>query len=120
MRSGNALMWMFQPRKSPKRRTKYHAHGGIRSDDWTARSDRDGIFGRRIPLQNGENDGGRDGPLCPWEREPPVNRTAPRAAFAGVGPFCCSGRGTLSGSGSLLSLCKSGAYAFAMGILLAD
>ncbi len=37
-----------------------------------------------------------------------------------IGPFCCSGSRALSGSGSLLSLCKSGINTFLRGFRLAD
>ena len=50
-----------------KEEPKYHAHGGIRSGHWSTRSNRDRILCRRISLQDGANDGGRDGAVCPWK-----------------------------------------------------
>src|SRR2546423_147722 len=78
------------------------------------------IFRRRISLQDGANDGGRDGAVCPWERESAINRIALGAAFADIGSFCCSGSRGLPGPGSLLSLCKSGTNAFLRGFRLAN
>jgi len=68
----------------------------------------------------GANDGGRDGALCPGERESAINRVALGAALADIGSFCCSGSRALPGPGSLLSLCKSGINALLRGFRLAD